>query len=146
MRAAKRSLGPIRHAKRISQAKAVIREFVEASEKRLEVPTRRGFFDSISDALSGAVGALTGAANQAGNALGNAGQAVASDVDGALHTVASDVVSAAQAVTSGVDSAAQAVATAVDDGLHQAGDSIGKIIDTASGAIVGFVYSVSLWS
>jgi hypothetical protein len=52
---AKGSIIPMRHAKRTSQAKAIIREFVEASEKRSPTMKTRGWNqvgDDIQDSAT----------------------------------------------------------------------------------------------
>jgi hypothetical protein len=114
--AAKRSLASTRHVKRTSQAKAVIREFVEASEKRSPTVKTRGRFDWVRDAVN-SVG------NTASNAVGT--------IRGARNQVRDALQDGANAVASGV----QEAAGVVNDGLHQSGNSPGEIVDTASGAV-----------
>jgi len=89
----------------------VIREFVEASEKRSPTVPTRGRFDwvrdkvkSVGNAVSNAVGAVTSASNRL--------------QDGAN-------------ATSGV----QEAAGVVNDNLHQSGYSFGEVVDTGSGAV-----------
>ncbi|CCA68979.1 hypothetical protein PIIN_02839 [Serendipita indica DSM 11827] len=118
----------IRHATRAGHANAMIRDFVEASQKRNQTAKpRRGFFDGIKDAFNGAVDAVKGAAQQVGDALQGAGNTVANGVQDAAHTVADGVQDAAEAV---------------QDGIHKAGDSIGDIVETAAGAVSDFVHSL----
>ncbi|KIM33069.1 hypothetical protein M408DRAFT_326729 [Serendipita vermifera MAFF 305830] len=130
--AAKRSLGPLRHATRSGQGHAIVRDFVESSKKkRATARPRRGFFDDVlgsaGDALNSAGNAISGAANDAVDAVSGA----AGQVGDTLQDFGNSVVDGAQDAVG-----------AVENGLGSAGDSIGQIIDTTTGAVKDFVESL----
>ena len=121
--ASKRSLASMRHAKRTSQAKAFIREFVEASEKRSPTMKTRGHVDwvgnvanYIGNAVSNAVGTVTGVANQVRDALKDGANA-----DKTAYTISSGV---------------REDAGVANDRAHQSGNSI---VDTGSSAALNLV-------
>jgi hypothetical protein len=105
---AKRSLTSTRHVKRTTQAKAIIREFVEAFENRSLTLKARGRLDWIRDAANFVA------------------KTVSNTVDtGATNQVKDALQDDANAVTRRVQ----------DDGLHQPGNSTGEFVETAPGTV-----------
>ena len=98
---AKGSIIPMRHAKRTSQAKAIIREFVEASEKRSPTMKTRG-------------------RNQVGDALQDS-------ATGAAHAIPSEVQEATGVVYNGVNQSGNSTGKAVDTASGAAQNSVGLL-------------------
>jgi len=122
----KRSLQPLRHANRREHAADVIREFTSPSIKRSPF--------SFGDAFKGIKDGIGKAVDVVGDGVGKA-------IDGAgkaADVVGDGIGKAVDTVGNGVDKAADKVVDKVVDGAKEAG----KIIDKATGAVIGFVDAV----
>ncbi|KAG8835103.1 hypothetical protein FRC17_005224 [Serendipita sp. 399] len=125
--AAKRSLTSIRHATRSGQTSAVVRDFIEASQKRSSMKMSRGFFDTIGDAFNSAVDAVSGVVDDAKDAI-----------TGAAEQVGDTLQDVGDTIQDGVEHAVDTV----HDGLGQVGNTIGQVVDSTTGAVESFVHSL----